>query len=399
MRQGVVTLSACMAALIITLLGAAMLAPASIVSLGVAGVVQALLAMGIAALIQRRPAAAAATDQAVNPPVQLMSLPTAMPAAADGAPTLADLTRILVQTLPLWSRQIETGNHQSEQAIDELVGQFTGLVQDFDQVIAASRGLNNLSAHPHEQMTQVSDVLQRSEADLRQLVNRLRDSHERRRSMVREIAALNSFAKQIKEMAEEVGAVSARTNLLALNASIEAARAGEAGRGFSVVADEVRKLATQAAETGRRMTERADTINQAVEEVTRQADKAIVTDDEEVNRGEQVITDVLIRFNVMTLKLTDATDVLEEIGIKVRDGIQKSIVSFQFQDRVSQILNQVISSQRRLSDLLVTGSTAKDLDSWVNGNLATYTTREQRINHDAATAVVKAESSADVTFF
>ena len=51
----------------------------------------------------------------------------------------------------------------------------------------------------------------------------------------------NSMDK-IQAVVKTIETISAKINILGLNAAIEAARAGEKGRGFAVVADEVRKL-------------------------------------------------------------------------------------------------------------------------------------------------------------
>ena len=107
--------------------------------------------------------------------------------------------------------------------------------------------------------------------------------------------AVQSGAKTIKRLGERsmeistilatIQAISAQTDMLALNASIEAARAGEEGRGFTIVADEVRKLSERTANATREI----EKLIAAIQTETGEAVVSMENQTSEVERESAVV--------------------------------------------------------------------------------------------------------------
>jgi len=119
--------------------------------------------------------------------------------------------------------------------------------------------------------TSALEIVRGLQADMEQA------RHESR-SCEKKVQGLCDSSRQVSNMLTTISDISAKTDLLALNASIESVRAGEHGSGFAVVADEVRKLAEQASGATREITSIIESMQVVTQEALRniQIEKAAV---------------------------------------------------------------------------------------------------------------------------
>ena len=276
---------------------------------------------------------------------------------------------------------------------------FASLVSKIEAAVCASKNLVQGAGETGD--ADAKTVFAHSEQNLNQLVTALKSAQHSHDAFLAEIRELQGYTSELQSIAVEVAAIAAQTNLLALNAAIEAARAGEAGRGFAVVADEVRKLSNLSSETGKKMSGKVSVISNAISGVTQAADESARNDAESVGGSEDTIRAVLARFNGLTSRLAESADIMQKESGGVREEIEGLLVSLQFQDRVSQILTHVRANIDGLADVIARdygpGGESIDIGQWLVEMEASYTTDEQRMNHQGSQTNVVA--SHGVTFF
>jgi methyl-accepting chemotaxis protein len=327
--------------------------------------------------------------------VQMM----AMPKQIQGLDILCE------RVLPIWSRQTETARLQTETAVDSLTGRFAEINDRLGAAIDASqRAAGGLAGDDGE--SGLLEILKTCRDELNTIIVDLRAVVEVKQGLLTRITDLAGHIGDLKAMATAVAAIADQTNLLALNASIEAARAGNAGRGFAVVADEVRKLSGQSGQTGHNIAAKVEAVNASILATLKMAEQYAQRDTEVSEGSEQIIREVLDRFQQAGVGLSDSAQLLQLEGGAIQTEIAEVLVALQFQDRVSQILSQVTADQARIEERVkearrecAAGQQPPPIDSdeWLARLQQTYTTLEQLSNHQGSLATSPAKS--EITFF
>ena len=296
-----------------------------------------------------------------------------------------------LQALPIWARQIDTARRQTEEAIVALSARFAGTANRLDRML----GSQDRNSGSHE----TQGGTRSNEGDLKLVVDALKAIQQSRDELANEIRGLVKYTDELRKMASDVESIAFQTNMLALNAAIEAAHAGTAGQGFAVVAHEVRNLSTAARDTGKRITQKVGAVSDALLQIGSTSERLSERDKKEVATSEARIQAVLDRFAQNTVRMEQLADESRSQSTQIKGEVAEALVQLQFQDRVGQILAQVVSTMNELAtpeDTAHAGS-GERAQAHMQKMMRSYTTEEQRRNHEGLQT--QSVAPQEVTFF
>jgi methyl-accepting chemotaxis protein len=318
--------------------------------------------------------------------------------AAHGHAQAREFGARLDEAAQLWVTHIGTAQSQMRVATAHLLEGFSAILSELDLIISPP----SASGTGHAELDERAMVLAQCEQRLLGLLQSLEQSVRSREQVLGSVRELSGASASLGDMAEGVGKLARQTNLLSINAAIEAARAGESGRGFAVVAAEVRRLSAESGDTGRRISDQVNGFGERMRGALRQADEHAQHDSAEIKRSEDTIRAVIADVDGAVTQLNERAAQLRARGEAVRAQVEQLMVAFQFQDRVSQILDQVIASihtaTQRLHTAMAEGH-APDSGEWQALLSAGYTTAEQRAISSPDTQAAASAASAGTTFF
>ncbi len=305
------------------------------------------------------------------------------------------------EALPIWARQIETAREQTETAIVALSTRFAGIVSRLDLALDASQHASGASG------SDLAAALSEGRRELERVMETLGAIHAGRVALAEQIRALARYSGELAKMASEVELIAFQTNMLALNAAIEAAHAGEAGRGFAVVAHEVRNLSTASRDTGKSIAHKIALVNDSLGRIIETNEEVASREGEALRDSGGRIRGVLSRFGEMGVSLAESSDHLRRESAAIKDEVSESLVQLQFQDRVGQIMSQVVSSMQDVQQnagAAVSTQPVRGAQDYLAQMSRTYTTEEQRRNHaqlaaQTEPAPLAAAAGGSVEFF
>jgi methyl-accepting chemotaxis protein len=313
----------------------------------------------------------------------------------------ASCGRFGAEMAPVWSGQIETSRAHMEGAISELARRFSSIVDRLDIALQQD-------AQEAQSEGGLARAFAESEAELSGLVTGLEGAATAKAELAQQVHGLAHYIDELNQMATDVGAIAAQTNLLAINAAIEAARAGDAGRGFGVLAQEVRRLSVQSGDTGKRIAGKVQAINEAILATRDAADSSVASDHQMLSESHAAVAAVLARLRGITETLSTSAARLKSESQDIQGEISEALVQLQFQDRVAQILSHVTANIGCMpacldrSSNLGTAPAPVDVKPLLAALESTYAMAEERQVHRSggkARAAPAVAPEVEVTFF
>lgn len=222
---------------------------------------------------------------------------------------------------------------ESVETLNESYFELQKLAEQQNQITAEL--VENLLGN-RDSNSDISQVLPKTEAIIRQFVDTLVDVSEKSISAVHSIHDMSDKLDAVFRLLEQVRGLSEQTNLLALNAAIEAARAGDAGRGFAVVAQEVRNLSVKAEELNTQIESEISVAQQTVQEANKTVGEMASIDMTEAIESKEKVDEMLRGVQQVNVTVEQEVQKIRSSGDLLHAQVDNGIRALQFADIIVQ---------------------------------------------------------------
>ena len=226
--------------------------------------------------------------------------------------------------------------------IDSLRNQIDRQNDAIDETVASAEELNAST----RQVVDTSVKKQEAAVALRSVAS---ESHRRAQTAVETVGTIAAEVGDLMSLNGSIAALSAQTNMLAMNAAIEAAHAGDAGRGFAVVASEIRALAESAAKNAKESTVFLKQIIEGIENtahVIREVDASFGRVDTESESLADSLGEIVASTREMNQTAVDIAERMNTVK-----GINRSVV--QGVREIGQGITGITGDARGMREIVV----------------------------------------------
>lgn len=219
--------------------------------------------------------------------------------------------------------QITKSIARSVEAVNQINVQVKTLVQDNNHQVSAINESTNAVANMIHGIEQIKENAVTRSKIAEEMGVFVADGDEKIAATNKILGEVMNQLDQIKEIVTIINSVSARTNLLSMNAAIESAHAGEYGKGFAVVAEEIRSLAISTANNAKKITESIKGTIEAVTEANRssllasEAFAKVSSHSNEMISAFSAITEEIENINGQTKHITEKTGITATTADKI----------------------------------------------------------------------------------
>jgi methyl-accepting chemotaxis protein len=200
---------------------------------------------------------------------------------------------------------------------------------------------------------------------VREVIKGMEKMRESTQANAKKIKRLGDRSMEIAGIVKVIGDISAKTDMLALNASIEAARAGEQGRGFTVVAEQVRALADRT----KTLTNQIDKLVTDIQKETGEAVAQMETQTQEVEAGARAAQSAGGTLDNIVAVSTESSGLVAEIN---QSASQQAARTQEMLATVESINRAVAESAVKVRETRSTSEQLLALSSELNKRLSQF---------------------------